>query len=201
MDQAPEKLGDFKIRREIGRGGMGIVYEARQRSLRRAVALKVLPEAATTRAAAIARFRREAEVLARLDHRGIVKVFAFGAAASEQWIAMELVLGASLAKVLLRLAEHGFVGLDGSYVGAAVLQEMPRLASVEPPTASLDAAQMLIELSVACRSISASSSSVNPRRSSAATLSSSCATLDAPIRADVTRSSRSAQASAICARL
>ena len=63
----------------------------------------------------------------------------------------------------------------------------------------LDADQMLIALSVACRSISASSSSVNPRRSTAATLSSSWRTLDAPISAEVTRSSRSTHASAICA--
>ena len=69
----PERLGDFRIVREIGRGGMGIVYEAFQGSLNRHVALKVLREPAD-----LARFRREARAAGRLHHTNIVPVHGVG---------------------------------------------------------------------------------------------------------------------------
>ena len=65
-DEVPERLGDFEIVREIGRGGMGVVYEARQISLNRNVALKVLAPGLDLSAAAVTRFGREAEAAARL---------------------------------------------------------------------------------------------------------------------------------------
>src|SRR5262245_52779551 len=69
--RAPGILGDYQIVREIGRGGMGVVYLAEQRSLRRHVALKVLPPHLTLSDTAITRFRREASTAARLRHPGI----------------------------------------------------------------------------------------------------------------------------------
>src|SRR5262245_43557836 len=65
-------LGGFRISREIGRGGMGVVYLAEEIALRRSVALKVLPAPITLHPDAIARFRREASIAARLRHPGIV---------------------------------------------------------------------------------------------------------------------------------
>ena len=72
-----ERLGDFRMLREVGRGGMGIVYEAEQESLGRRVALKVLPAAWVPRPAA-QRFEREAQAAARLHHTNIVPVFGVG---------------------------------------------------------------------------------------------------------------------------
>lgn len=96
----PSRLGEFRIVREIGRGGMGIVYEAEQTSLKRKVALKVLPHALARDPRRLARFRREAEAAAGLRHPNIVPVFAVGEAAGTAFFAMELVDGVSLADVL-----------------------------------------------------------------------------------------------------
>jgi len=65
-------VGDFRIIREIGRGGMGVVYEAQQISLNRIVALKVLPAHLTLRQESVERFKREASTAARLKHPGMV---------------------------------------------------------------------------------------------------------------------------------
>src|SRR5262249_30094633 len=71
-------LGDFRIVREIGRGGMGIVYEAEQVSLVRRVALKVLPFAAALDEKRLQRFKNKAQAAAHLHHTNIVPVFAIG---------------------------------------------------------------------------------------------------------------------------
>ena len=73
-DTARKQLGDYEIIRELGRGGMGIVYEARQMSLNRRVALKVLPFAAVLDDKQLARFRNEAQAAAQLHHPHIVPV-------------------------------------------------------------------------------------------------------------------------------
>ena len=75
---APTRLGDFQIVREVGRGGMGVVYEAQQLSLRRKVALKVLRFAGVADQEAMERFQREAETVAQLHHTNIVPIFAIG---------------------------------------------------------------------------------------------------------------------------
>src|SRR5262249_19018778 len=75
---APTPLGDFQLLREVGRGGMGIVYEAVQLSLGRRVALKVLPFASTLDARQLQRFKNEAQAAAHLHHTNIVPVFATG---------------------------------------------------------------------------------------------------------------------------
>jgi serine/threonine protein kinase len=96
----PEELGDFRIVREIGRGGMGIVYEAEQRSLGRRVALKVLPFAATMDPRQLQRFRHEAQAAALLHHPNIVPVYFVGCERGVHFYAMQLIEGASLADAL-----------------------------------------------------------------------------------------------------
>ena len=73
-----EPLGDFRLIRETGRGGMGVVYEAEQRSLGRRVAVKILPFAATLDRRQLARFQNEARAAALLDHPNIVPVYYVG---------------------------------------------------------------------------------------------------------------------------
>jgi serine/threonine protein kinase/formylglycine-generating enzyme required for sulfatase activity len=113
-------LGDFAIEREVGRGGMGVVYEARQVSLGRHVALKVLSPALQLQERALWRFQREARLLARLDHPGIVKVFEAGEADGMPFYAMEFVVGAPLGAVIVAVRRHGLGTATGGTVAAAV---------------------------------------------------------------------------------
>ncbi len=98
--QEPATLGEFRILRELGRGGMGVVYEAEQTSLRRHVALKVLRFGVVADAEAMQRFHREAETVARLHHTNIVPIFAIGCEQGVHYYAMQLIAGSSLADVL-----------------------------------------------------------------------------------------------------
>jgi serine/threonine protein kinase len=93
-------LGDFRILREIGRGGMGVVYEAEQISLGRHVALKVLPFAAMLDRQQLARFKNEARAAATLKHPNIVSVYSIGCERGVHFFAMELIEGQSLAQVV-----------------------------------------------------------------------------------------------------
>jgi formylglycine-generating enzyme required for sulfatase activity len=92
--------GDFRIVRPLGRGGMAVVYEAEQLSLRRRVALKVLPDFYAASEEAVVRFRKEAEAGARLHHPHIVQVYEMGRIEQTHFIAMELVPGRSLDQVI-----------------------------------------------------------------------------------------------------
>ncbi len=94
------RLGEFRLIRELGRGGMGIVYEAEQESLGRRVALKVLPAGAALDERLAIRFLREARAAGRLQHPGIVPVFASGRAEGVLFFAMELIEGRSLAEIV-----------------------------------------------------------------------------------------------------
>jgi serine/threonine protein kinase len=93
-------LGDFRIIREIGRGGMGIVYEAEQISLGRRVALKVLPFAGALDAKQLQRFKNEAQAAAHLHHTNIVPVFYVGSERGVHHYAMQLIEGCTLAQVI-----------------------------------------------------------------------------------------------------
>jgi eukaryotic-like serine/threonine-protein kinase len=95
-----DPLGDFQIVREIGRGGMGIVYEAVQLSLGRRVALKVLPFAATLDDRHLRRFKNEASAAAQLHHTNIVPVYFVGSERGVNFYAMQLIEGHSLATVI-----------------------------------------------------------------------------------------------------
>jgi hypothetical protein len=104
--RAPSRLGDFELLREIGRGGMGIVYRARQLSLNREVALKVLPPTLTLTPRQIERFQREARAAARIHHPSVVSILTVGQQDEWRYIAMELVNGPTLAEELRRLREE-----------------------------------------------------------------------------------------------
>ena len=95
-----KQLGDFKILREIGRGGMGIVFAARQESLGRVVAIKVLPRQSLLDEADLERFHREAKLAAAMHHSNIVPVYGTGDFDGSHYLVMQLVDGDSLDKVL-----------------------------------------------------------------------------------------------------
>jgi len=103
LSPPPEHLGDFDILQEIGRGGMGIVYEAEQRSLSRRVALKVLPKHALLCDKELRRFQREAQTAARLHHTNIVTVFGVGEQEGLHYYVMPLVRGIGLDEVIAEL--------------------------------------------------------------------------------------------------
>jgi serine/threonine-protein kinase len=98
-------LGDFRLLRELGRGGMGIVYEAWQRSLDRHVAVKLLSPALVSSPSAVARLRREASAAGRLRHPHIVEVFGFGSDGDRHFFAMQLVRGVPLHECTARFRE------------------------------------------------------------------------------------------------
>jgi serine/threonine protein kinase/tetratricopeptide (TPR) repeat protein len=98
-------LGDYRLIREIGRGGMGVVYEAEQLSLGRRVALKVLPFAALMDDKQLTRFANEARAAAQLNHPHIVPVFGVGNARGVHYYSMQLVNGRALDRVIQELRE------------------------------------------------------------------------------------------------
>ncbi len=130
---AGRRLGDFSIVRELGRGGMGVVFEAVQSGLNRRVAIKVMNAALLTEDG-VTRFRREAEILARLDHPNVVRVFAVGEADGVPYYAMEYVDGTPLDVVLrlgrMRLAQAVDVaaqaasGLAGAHAAGVVHRDV-----------------------------------------------------------------------------
>jgi serine/threonine protein kinase/Flp pilus assembly protein TadD len=99
-DALLEPLGDFHIIREVGRGGMGVVYEAEQRSLGRRVALKVLPFAAMMDPRHLRRFQNEARAAASLEHPHIVPVYGVGCERGVHYYAMKFIEGQSLAALI-----------------------------------------------------------------------------------------------------
>ena len=139
-----EALGDFHIVREIGRGGMGVVYEAVQLSLSRRVALKVLPFAAALDARQLQRFKNEAQAAAQLHHTNIVPVHAVGCERGTHFYAMQLIEGQNLADLIqqLRAAEkQTTAGVDPaqpptrSYVPRP--EESPAATTITGPAAEL----------------------------------------------------------------
>src|SRR4051812_20918908 len=90
----------FEVLGELGRGGMGVVYRARQKGLNRLVALKMILSGAHAGAQELARFRAEAEAVARLQHPNIIQIYEIGACAGRPFFALELVEGGPLSSRL-----------------------------------------------------------------------------------------------------
>jgi WD40 repeat protein/serine/threonine protein kinase/tetratricopeptide (TPR) repeat protein len=139
------RLGDFRIVREVGRGGMGVVYEAEQVSLGRRVALKVLPRRALLDPEAVERFRRESRAAAGLHHTNIVQVFGTGEQDGLHYFVMQFIPGVGLDVLIQELKQlqprrHPSVTKDVSRAASA--QELlsghladPKVAAlVETPT-------------------------------------------------------------------
>ncbi|MCA8944079.1 MAG: protein kinase, partial [Planctomycetes bacterium] len=102
-DETLEQLGDFRVIGEIGRGGMGVVYEVEQKTLGRRVALKVLPRQMVADAARRERFEREAQTAAGLHHTNIVPIFGVGEADGHHFYVMQLIRGVGLDRILAEL--------------------------------------------------------------------------------------------------
>ena len=101
LGRAGQQVGDYELLELLGRGGMGVVYKARQVSLNRIVAVKMIRYGEAASAEEMARFRTEAEASAKLRHPGIVKVHAVGELQGQPFFAMELIEGPTLAQVVL----------------------------------------------------------------------------------------------------
>jgi serine/threonine protein kinase len=110
VGNARKRLGDFEILRELGRGGMGVVYEARQLSLNRNVALKVISSSLGLSSKAELRFQREAEAAGRLHHTNIVPIYSTSNENGMHYYAMELIDGPSLHQVIQSLRRGKLCG-------------------------------------------------------------------------------------------
>jgi serine/threonine protein kinase len=135
--EADVQVGDFKIVRRLGAGGMGIVYLARQVSLNRLVALKVLGTALTD-GSEMARFQREAQAVAKLNHPGIAQVHFIGQDRHVCYLAMEYVDGISLREVIRRLAAADDSGrtIDAVLGDRALEEEGAEEVRFDAPTAT-----------------------------------------------------------------
>ena len=121
MSLAPgTRLGPYEVVALVGAGGMGEVYRARDARLDRDVALKVLPQAVARDADRLARFQREARVLARLNHPNIAQVFGLEESNGVTAIAMELVDGATLDLMLAR----GPLPIDDSILALQICEAL-----------------------------------------------------------------------------
>jgi serine/threonine protein kinase len=144
-----EQLGDYRIVREIGRGGMGIVYEAEQVSLHRRVALKVLPAHLRLAPEQLERFQREARAAGALHHSNIVPVFGVGEDAGLHYYVMQLISGEGLDRVLARLLRHhGGPAHDTEVITARRARRVRPTTAIslqEPPLAALSATSTVPE--------------------------------------------------------
>src|SRR5262245_36068267 len=117
----PERLGEYRILREIGQGGMGVVYEAIQESLGRRVALKILPFHGRIDPVQLERFQLESRSAARLQHRGIVPVYGVGEHGGVHYYVMQYIQGHGLDVILddLRRLRAGVAATPPAAAGAA----------------------------------------------------------------------------------
>ena len=130
-----QELGDFRIVREIGRGGMGVVYEAKQLSMSRNVALKILPFAAVMDEKAITRFKNEARAAGTLHHPNIVPVHAVGNERGVYYYAMALIEGLTLAEAIGGLKQrvlHGDPNRTGESLLDQIVSDRSHVADLPP---------------------------------------------------------------------
>lgn len=134
-DDFPAELGDFELLRRLGGGGMGVVFLARQRSLSREVALKLIRSDQLYFPRARERFRREAEAVARLAHVGVVPIHLVGEERGVPFYAMEYVAGATLATLLAVLSQRAPETLHGRDLLEVLRRELG--VELEPPPGSI----------------------------------------------------------------
>jgi serine/threonine protein kinase len=127
-------LGDFRLIREVGRGGMGIVYEAEQISLGRRVALKVLPFAATLDPRQLQRFHNEARAAASLHHEHIVPVYAVGQERGIHFFAMQFIEGQTLAQIIHQQKQPATIAAhDAPTMGSPAADTAPIAGKTSTP--------------------------------------------------------------------
>ncbi len=164
-----DRVGDYRIIREVGRGGMGIVYEAEQESLRRRVALKVLPKQHAADEKSLERFQREARAAARMHHTNIVPVFEVGH--DDQWVfyAMQLIQGQGLDLVIDDLKR---IRTEHSLLKSQKGDRSNRSVSAKEPPAHSIAGSLIVgrfqQENLAGESDATEASAAQPRRSQAA---------------------------------
>lgn len=122
-DLAGQRFGQYELRALIGVGGMGAVYRAHQASLRRDVAVKVLPPSFATQAGYTERFLREAQIAAGLEHAHIVPVYDYGVQGGINYVVMRLLTGGSLAD-RLQLSEANDANLPSLAETAGVIKKL-----------------------------------------------------------------------------
>jgi WD40 repeat protein/serine/threonine protein kinase len=142
------QVGDYRVVREVGRGGMGIVYEAEQVSLGRRVALKVLPQHVSQDLTTLARFRREARSAAQLHHTNIVPVFEVGKDGEVSFYAMQFIQGQGLDLVIGELRR-----LKDRAYPADPDEELERLHQQIPPGSTMAAASRSWQASAMAHSL------------------------------------------------
>ncbi|MEW6743619.1 MAG: serine/threonine-protein kinase [Planctomycetota bacterium] len=132
-----ERLGDFRILREIGRGGMGVVFEAEQESLGRRVAIKVLPRRASLDEEHIRRFERETRIAANLHHTNVVPIFGVGEQDGFHYFVMQYIEGVGLDLIIERLrrlhrTEQSLEEKGETRPAARPIPEAPSLERIMP---------------------------------------------------------------------
>ena len=150
----PGQLGEYRILREVGRGGMGVVYEAVQESLGRHVALKVLPFHGSISSVHLERFRREVQAAAKLHHTNIVSVFGVGEHHGIHYYAMQFIRGQGLDSVLgeVKRLRRGTVppALPPHRISDTTGASYPTLTSLRPRGATARAPRATASAPVPC---------------------------------------------------
>ncbi|MEJ7591991.1 MAG: serine/threonine-protein kinase [Planctomycetaceae bacterium] len=142
----PTTLGDFQLIREIGRGGMGVVYEAVQQSLKRHVALKVISSLIAGSEKQLKRFRREAESAASLHHSHIVPVYGIGEDHGLQYYAMQLIDGVTLAEIIQQLRTASSAAQLAGDKTAAVGASADHTSGIKPRLRRFGSADAVLQL-------------------------------------------------------
>jgi serine/threonine protein kinase/tetratricopeptide (TPR) repeat protein len=150
-------LGDFELRGEIGRGGMGTVFAAWQRSLQRTVAVKVLNQAVSASQSAVVRFQREAQAAAKLRHPNIVPIFALGEEDGVYYYAMELIDGPGLNAVIAETRQRQVADTASAALAETVPLGQPSEEAASEPRAGAGG----VEGPAATRPVAAASSATD----------------------------------------